>query len=145
MAFVYTGADLVLNGSTWTAETFKVTLVDNTYTPDRDHVFMSSVGNSEISVSGFSRGFNSQIRKVLSSKTWNLDTANNRAIYGAANSVWSLLPAGTTPAGFVVVLERTNDNDSRLIAYIDPGSVTVATGGNYTAVWSGGTLFDRTY
>lgn len=145
MAFVYPSAGFVLNGATWLAGTWKVALVDDTYTPDRDHVFMSSVGNSEVSVSGFSRGFNSNARKVLSSLTVVHDTTNNRLIYGAANSIWSLLPAGTAPAGFVVLKEGTNDSNSSLIAFIDPTAGVQGTGGNYTAVWSGGTLFDQTF
>jgi hypothetical protein len=145
VAFVYPAAHQLLSGSWFTSTTLKTMLVDSTYVADRDHVFVSSIGNSEISVSDYTRGFNSPGRKVLSGKTAWLDTTNNRYVYGATNSGRTTLASGAAPVAEVVIMEGTSDSDSRLIAYIDTANPVSGTGGVYAGVWSGGTLFDVTF
>ena len=142
--FVYNSAGLVVNGSYWTTATLKVMLVDPSYTPDRDHVFVSSIGNSEISVSGYSRGFNTPGRKTLSNTTVRIDTTNNRVTYGADNPTWSSFGAAG-PNAAVIIEQKTSDNDSLLIAYCDTASVNTGGGGSYSVVWSGGSCFAQTF
>jgi hypothetical protein len=118
MAFVYNNGARVLNSSEWTNTTHKALLVPDTYVANRDDVFVSAVGASECSGSGYSRGFNSPGRVTLSSKTAVVDNAINSVKYGAANLSFATLSVGTV-GGIIIIQEVTSDADSLLIAYID--------------------------
>ena len=143
MAFIYNNAARIINGSYWTSTTLKWLITDGTYSPNRDHVFVSSVGASELSGSNYTRGFNSASRKVISGKTIVVRNTANQVDYGATNPSWTTINAGTANA-LCIIEEKTTDADSLLIAYIDASAPKVTNGSTLTIALSGGTCFTST-
>jgi hypothetical protein len=143
MAFVYNNGARVLNSSYWTVTTHKALLVPDTYVPDRDDVFVSAVGASECSGSGYSRGFNSPGRRALSSKTVVVDNASNSVKYGAANLSFLTVSVGTVGA-IIIIQEVTTDADSLLIAYIDAATPQLTNGSTMPANFEDGYCFNIT-
>ena len=143
MAFVYNNGARVLNSSYWTVTTHKALLVPDTYVANRDDVFVSAVGASECSGSGYSRGFNSPGRKALSSKTALVDNATNSVKYGAANLSFDSLSVGTVGA-IIIVQEVTSDADSLLVAYIDTATPQLTNGSLMPANFENGYCFNIT-
>jgi hypothetical protein len=143
MAFVYTNATKLVNGSFWTTNTIQALLVPDTYVPDRDDVFVSAVGSSECSGSGYSRGFNSPGRPTLSTKTVIVDNAGNQTKYGAANPSFLTISVGTV--GAVILLQKgTSDSDSPLIAYIDAPTPQLTNGTTMPCLFENGICFNIT-
>jgi hypothetical protein len=143
LAFVYNNGARVLNSSYWTTTTHKALLVPDTYVPNRDDVFVSSVGASECSGSGYSRGFNSPGRRTLSSKTAVVDNAINSVKYGAANLSFLTVSVGTVGA-IIIVQEVTTDADSLLIAYIDAVTPQLTNGTSMPVLFQDGYCFTVT-
>jgi hypothetical protein len=143
LAFVYNNGARVLNSSYWTTTTHKALLVPDTYTPNRDDVFVSAVGASECSGSGYSRGFNSPGRVTLSSKTVLVDNTINTVKYGAANASFVSLSVGTVGA-VIVIQEVSTDANSFLIAYIDAATPQLTNGSQMPANFPTGYCFNIT-
>jgi hypothetical protein len=116
----------------WLSDTIKVMLVTSGYTFNRDHDFASAV-SSELSGTGYVGGFGGSGRKTLASKTITEDDTNDRAVYDAADSVWTAINAGTA-AGAIIIKEGTSDADTELICFLDGASV-VTNGGDVTLVY----------
>lgn len=121
---------------TWTtgidflADTIKVMLVDNSYTPDKDDVYVDPGGGTgakgaEIGVSGYSR-------QTLGSKTIAKSNASDRVEMDAADAAFTSLGAGETIAAAVVYKHvGADDTANKLIAYLDLAD-TPTNGGNVT-------------
>ena len=98
------------------SDTIKLMLVDDTYTPNRDHDFVSDV--VEISgVSGYTGGFGGAGRKTLASKTLAVTDASDLFTFDAADVSFGALGTGDTISGGVVIKEITNDAASVIIAF----------------------------
>lgn len=110
-------------------DTIKVILVTSSYTPNADHDFADDLTN-ELSGTGYTGGFNGSGRKTLSSKSWSTDNTNDRAEFTATIPTWSGINAGS-PKYAILVKEITNDAATRLIAWLDLGTV-VTNGGDLT-------------
>ena len=143
MAFIFNNGAKLLSGSYWTGTTHKILAVSDAYVPNRDDVFASTVSTSELSGSGYSRGFNSPGRRTLSSKTVIVDNATNSVKYGAANSSFLTISAGTC-GGIVIVQEVTTDADSPLIAYIDAATPQLTNGSSMPVNFENGICFNIT-
>lgn len=143
MGFVYNNGGKLLSESYWTTTTLKSAIVDATYVADRDHVFMSSVGNSEVTGSGYSRGFNSPSRHSLLNKTVVIDNTANAVNYKANDLTWSALSTGPFNA-IVILQEVTTDADSLLIAYIDSATTVNPLGADVPALFQNGVVFNKT-
>jgi hypothetical protein len=134
---------LLNNGIDLLSDTIKVMLVNNTYTPDKDHSFVDAItggSSKELSGTGYTAGFGGGGRKTLASKTVTQDDANDKAIFDATDVTWTGINAGTV--GFVVVIkEITNDGLSPILAVIDVSPDVVTNGGDYTAQWAADGLF----
>lgn len=111
------------------ADTIKLILVTSTYTPDKDHDFAADLTN-ELSGTGYVAGFAGAGRKTIGSKTFSTDTTNDRIEFTFGAVTWTAINAGS-PKYAILVKEVTSDADSRLIAYLDLGTVTT-NGGDLT-------------
>lgn len=130
---------LLLNsGINLLTDTIKVMLVSNTYTPDKDHSFVSSITSGttkELSGTGYVAGFGGSGRKTLASKTVTQNDTSDIGYFDAADVTWTGINAGTV--GYVVVLkEVTSDADSPIIAIHDVSPDVVTNGGDYTVQWA---------
>ena len=103
------------------ADTIKLILVTSSYTPDADHDFASDLTN-ELSGTGYTGGFGGAGRKTVGSKAFETDTTNNRVEFSFGAVTWTAINAGS-PKYAIIVKEITNDAASRLIAYLDLGTV----------------------
>lgn len=113
----------------YAADTIKLILVTSAYTPDPDHDFASDLTN-ELSGTGYTGGFGGSGRKTIGSKAFETDTTNNRVELTFGAVTWTAINAGN-PKYAILVKEITNDAASRLIAYLDLGTV-VTNGGDLT-------------
>lgn len=107
---------------------YKIMLIDNTYTPDRDDDFVGSgagsVGNAEITATNYTGGFGGAGRKVVANMSHTVDDTNDRVETDVNDpSTWSSLGGAVndTIAAAVVITETgaTDDDDTQLVAYID--------------------------
>ncbi len=110
-------------------DTIKAVLVTSSYTPDADHAFASSLSN-ELSGTGYAGGYNGSGRKTLGTKAFATDTSGDFAKFSAADIVWTAINAGS-PKYLVLVKEITNDAATRLIGWLDLGTVST-NGGDLT-------------
>jgi hypothetical protein len=141
LAFVYNNGAKLLSGY-WTGTTLKQVLVDASYIPNRDDVFVSTLGNSECSGSGYSRGFNSPGRKVLGSKAISVDNTANSVNYQCGDTTWSTI--SVQPNAVVIIEEKTTDADSLLVAYIDSATTAFPLGGDLPMLYEDGIAFTKT-
>lgn len=110
-------------------DTIKLILVTSSYTPDKDHDFANDLTN-ELSGTGYTGGFAGSGRKTIGSKAFATDTANDRVTFTFGGVTWTAINAGN-PKYAIMVKEITNDAATRLIAYLDLGTV-VTNGGDLT-------------
>lgn len=111
----------------------KVLLYNASYTPDKDHDFVSSItgGTSkELSGTGYVAGFGNSGRKALSSRVITRDDATDKVFADANDLTWTGLDAGTI-AGAAVIKEVTSDSDSPILCFLDPSDL-VTNGGDVT-------------
>ena len=116
----------------------KVMLVQNTYTPDRDHDFVSSITSGTTKEltggTGYTGGFGGSGRKALTGKTIVKDNATDKAYWDATDSSWNAINSGTI--GYVVVIrEVTADSDSPILVIIDVPD-TATNGSDLTLQWA---------
>jgi hypothetical protein len=117
------------------SDTIKLILVTSTYTPDKDHDFAADLTN-ELSGTGYTGGFAGSGRKTIGSKAFSTDTGNDRVEFTFGAVTWTAINAGN-PKYAILVKEITNDAASRLIAYLDLG--TVVTNGSDMVLTPDGT------
>lgn len=122
-------------------DTFKVMLVDSGYTFDPDDDFVSSgagtPGGEELSGTGYVAGFGNSGRLTIANTDLTLSDANDNVVFDGDNVTWTGINAGTAAAA-IIIIERTNDADSELYAFIDtatPGFPVVTDGSNFTLTW----------
>jgi hypothetical protein len=111
------------------SDTIKCILVTSSYTPNPDHDFADDLTN-ELSGTGYTGGFAGSGRKTLTSKSWSTDNTNDRTEFTATIPAWTAINAGS-PKYAILVKEITNDAATRLIGYLDLGTVTT-NGGDLT-------------
>jgi hypothetical protein len=119
------------------ADTIKIILVTSSYTPNKDHDFADDLGANELSGTGYTGGFAGSGRKTIGSKAFSTDTTNDRVEFTFGAVTWTAINAGS-PKYAILVKEITNDAASRLIGYLDLGTVTT-NGGDLTVTPDGTT------
>lgn len=123
-------AELMMEGShDLDGATYNVMLTTSSYTPDIDtHDFRSDVTN-EVTGTGYSSG-----GQALGSVTVTYDSANNRAVFDAADAVWS---SSTITARYAVIYRARGGASSadELLCYVDFGTDVSSTGGAFTIAW----------
>lgn len=85
---------------------------------------------NELSGTGYTGGFGGSGRKTLGSKAFNTDLTNDFVGWTAAALTWTAINAGS-PKYLILIKEITNDAGSKLIAYLDLGTVST-NGGDLT-------------
>jgi hypothetical protein len=111
------------------ADTLKMMLLTSSYTPDKDHQFISDLTN-ELSGTGYAAGFGGSGRKTMTTKAIVKDTTNDIVKLTADNPTWTAINAGTARY-LAVVKEVTSDADSPVLAILDiNASAGVTTDGN---------------
>lgn len=111
-------------------DTIKLALTTSSYTPNQDtQDFFDDVTN-EISATGYTAGGAS-----LASKTVTQDDTNNRGVFDAADTVFTLTTAATTRYG-VLYKSTGTAGTSALIALIDLATDYTISNGTLTFVWS---------
>lgn len=97
-------------------DTIKAYLVASSYTPNKDHDFISDV--TEIgAVSGYVPGFGGAGRQTLASKTITEDDTNDRVVMSAASISYGALGTGVTIGGQALAKEVTADTSSPVICF----------------------------
>ena len=115
-------------GIDFDADTIKVALVTNTYTPDFDaHDFWNDVTN-EVSGTGYTAG-----GATLGSVTVSLNTTSNRMIFDAADTSWT--SSTITARGAIVYKDSGTASTSPLICAIDFGSDKSSSAGTFQITW----------
>ena len=121
---LYTRGTLAVytNEITLSTATVKALLVGTGYTADPDHAYVSEVVADELSGSGYER-------KVLPNKAFVRSLAGNYfAFDNTSNIVFTALDAGTV-GGVVIFVERENDTNSILLAYLESTTFPFLTDG----------------
>lgn len=112
----------------WVSDTIKVIILKATYTPSKDHVFVSDLtpGTNEVGSTGYTGGFAGAGRKAIASKTIALDSANHRVVLDAADpSAWTGISGADAWAYAALWKPVTSDADSPLIALCDPSDLVL--------------------
>lgn len=116
-------------------DTFKIALLADTYTPNKDHNVFSDVSANEVSGDGYTAG-----GETLGSLSLTEDDSNDRAAWDAANT---LFVGVTVTARYAVIYDTTvSDN---LVCLFDFGSNQTVTAGNLQLTYnsSGLILFQQ--
>ena len=125
------GAKLLLQGlHDLDSATYNVMLTTSAYTPDVDaHDFRNDVTN-EVTGTGYSAG-----GQALASVTVTYDSAGNKAVFDAADTVWS---SSTITARYAVIYRARGGASSadELLCYVDFGADVSSTGGAFTITWN---------
>jgi hypothetical protein len=111
------------------SDTLKLILVTSAYTPDKDHDFANDL-TGELSGTGYTGGFNGSGRKTIAGKAFETDVTNDRVEFTFSGVTWTAINAGS-PKYAILVKEITNDAATRLVAFLDLGTVTT-NGGDLT-------------
>jgi hypothetical protein len=127
-------AQLLQGNLSLTSSTIKAMLVSPSYSPSASDQFVSAANAAELSGTGYVAGFNQSGRQTLSGKSVSVDSTNHKAVFTANNLAWPGINAGTI-AAVVLIQEKTSDNDSLLIAYLDPADL-VTNGGEVDLQWN---------
>jgi hypothetical protein len=111
-----------------TTHTIKAALVTSTYVYSSAHDFYNDVSGV-----------------VGTDQTLGTKTVTSGQ-FGAANSTWTAVAAGSTVRGIVIYRDTGVASTSRLLAFIDTRAdgapLSIATdGGNITITWAGGLVF----
>lgn len=116
------------------ADTIKVLLLSASYTPNKDHEFVSDVSTYELSGTGYVGGYEGSGRKTLANKTVTKDDSADVAKFDADDVVWTAINAGTA-AYAAIVKEVTDDAHSPVVAIVDLSPDVVTNGGDLTVQW----------
>ena len=128
------GIKAVLNGTTdLTSDTIKVAVLTSSYTADFDaHDFYDDISANEIANSGgYAAG-----GATLASKTFNIDTTNDRVWFDAADiSSWTTVTAADYR--YLCVYKSTGTpGTSPLLFLMDLGATQSIAGGTLGVTWS---------
>lgn len=135
--FVYNSAAYRLVSGDWNLTTLssggklKVLLVNDGYTPNKDHTVVDPGTNNaadasynELDCTNYDPGFAGTSRKAVTA-TFQVDNTNDRAVIALSQPQWLELGGATNDIvrGAILYVEGTSDTDSRLFAFFDlPGS-----------------------
>lgn len=118
----------------------KVALSSSKHTVDRDDDLAddgstSDLNTNEISGTGYAAGYGGSGRKVLASKTYALDKANDRTDFDAADITWTAIDAGTAYKAVVILEDHastTSDTGTRVVSHHDTNFPVTTNGGDLT-------------
>jgi hypothetical protein len=130
--------ELVDAGIDWAADTFKVALLSNLYSPDQDgDDYFSEVSTYEISGAGYTAG-----GETLSSKTVTDDDANNEVESDAGDVSWTGLTGSFRYA--VLYKDTGTESTSPLLFLLDFGATQTASADDVSIQWNSEGVFKLT-
>lgn len=102
----------------------KLALVDDTYVHSNTRDFVDDgtaddIASHEINVPGYTPGFGSASRKVPANRLLRRDDAGVEIEFDFDDVVWAALAAGVTIGGVALIVEKTSDSDSWVVAFDD--------------------------
>lgn len=120
-----------------TEANLKLVLVDDTYVHDdtRDLVddgTANDVASHEIAVAGYVGGFGGAGRRVPAGRVLNRDDAQFEIEFDFNDETWLGLAAGVTIGGVALIVEKTNDADSWVVAFDELSANVPTNGGDIT-------------
>ena len=115
------------------ADDIQVSLHSSSYTPNKDHDFMSDV-TGELSGTGYTGGYGGSGRKLLANKAIGIDDTGDFAYVDADDPIWTGLNAGT-PAWAVVSKKGASDAASPVLLCVDVTDLATA-GEDYKIQWA---------
>lgn len=107
----------------FTADTFKVALINGSVAEDPDFHYMSSYASAELNGSGYAGGFAGSGRQALTTPAVTRRDAENRAVFTADYVSWAAINTGTIAAA-VIYKPGTSDADSLIVAFVTLPGVT---------------------
>jgi len=107
-----------------TEASLKLVLVDATYTHDDTRDFVDDataddVASHEITTSGYVPGFAGAGRHTLDGRVLARDGGDTEIEFDFTDETWTALGTGVTIGGVALVVEKTTDADSWVVAYDD--------------------------
>lgn len=105
----------------------KCAIVDNGYTPSKDHNLWTDISSNEVSGSGYTPGGESLTGKLVTE-----DDANDLVVFDADNVVWS--GVSFTNGRYAILYNATLAGDN-LIAAFDFGSDLSPSSEDFTVLW----------
>jgi len=120
----------------WASDTIKLSLMEDTYTPNQaSQDYWSQISSEECSGTGYTT-------KTLANKAVTEDDANNKSIADADDITWTGLNVGTVK-GAVIWKDTGNPATSPLICWIDTGGFPITTnGGDVTIQFNASGIFN---
>ncbi len=133
---VYPKALELLNAGTltWTSDTIKIMLVDDTAAYNRAHDFVNDVVADELS---------GATRQTLGTKT-SADNGTDKWVFDAADPTFPSVTGSQTLGAAIVYKEITDDASSPLLAFVD-GTDISTTGQNVDVVFGSDGVFHIGY
>lgn len=115
----------------------KLVLVDDGYVHDDNRDFVDDgtvddVASHEIAVTGYAGGFGGAGRRVPSTRVLNRDDAGGEIEFDFADETWTGLGSGVTIGGVALIVEKTSDADSWVVAFDDLSQDVPTNGGDIT-------------
>lgn len=101
-----------------TESALKLMLVDSTYVhDDTDDFVATNAAAKEIAVAGYTGGFAGAGRRVPAGRGLSRDDPGGEIEFDFTDETWTALAAGVTIGGVLLIVEKTNDADSWVVAY----------------------------
>lgn len=115
----------------------KLVLVDDTYVHDNTRDFVDDgtaddIASHEIAVSGYTGGFGGAGRRVPANRTLSRDDPSEEIEFDFNDETWTALGAGVTIGGVALIVEKTTDGDSWVVAYDELTGNVATNGGDIT-------------
>lgn len=128
LVYTYGIQGLVNQSISWTTDTIKARLITSTYTADKDHQYMASVGG----------GIANDVT-LSTNRSVTADTSEACVFCSCAvNPQWTGLDA-TTAAAVVLFKFVSDDDDSVPLVYYDTTDLVTTTGMTVTLTWASST------
>jgi hypothetical protein len=118
---------------------YKIMLLKNTYTPNGDHQYASSLASTECDATNYTGGYGGSGRKTLSGQTLTYNTGTNRVILDATDpATWAALggASNNTLRYAAIIKEDTSDAASPVFAVLDFGSDYTTNGGDFSVTFN---------
>ena len=128
----------------WVNDTLKAMLLDDTYTPDKDHDFADDINGDEISPTGYTGGFGGAGRKSLANKSIAVQSSpTNRLKFDADDITWSSIggASNATVKYLSIIKEITNDAASPIVCIIEATTQQTTNGSDLTWQFSADGVF----
>ncbi len=122
--------------STWTTDDFGFLLVDSSYVPDVDDVYVSEVLAAELAGVGYGR-------QPVTGPTRTVDNTLDRIVYNCDDLDFGDIVTGEVADAMILYKFVTNDADSLLVAHYSLGGIATTGTAFFVAIGTAGAIFLR--